>query len=178
MLEFAGPGIKSLPIDFRNGIDVMTTETTCLSSIWETDEVTRGFYEAHKRPEDYQPLHPGQDAYYDKMITIDLSKMESMIALPFHPSNAWTIHEFLENAEELLQKVEADAKRRFPKANPQLTDKIHDGAVWADQGVIAAAPAVCSTTSPRRRTSSAATIPAPAPSASTCTLPPCPCLWS
>ena len=137
VLEFAGPGIKSLPIDFRNGIDVMTTETTCLSSIWETDEVTRGFYEAHKRPEDYKPLHPGQDAYYDKMITIDLSKMESMIALPFHPSNAWTIHEFLENAEELLAKVEADAKRRFPKANPQLTDKIHDGAVWADQGVIA-----------------------------------------
>ena len=137
VLEFAGPGIKSLPIDFRNGIDVMTTETTCLSSIWETDEVTRGFYEAHKRPEDYKPLHPGQDAYYDKMITIDLSKMESMIALPFHPSNAWTIHEFLENAEELLQKVEADAKRRFPKANPQLTGKIHDGAVWADQGVIA-----------------------------------------
>ena len=137
VLEFAGPGIQSLPIDFRNGIDVMTTETTCLSSIWETDEVTRGFYEAHKRPEDYKPLHPGQDAYYDKMITIDLSRMESMIALPFHPSNAWTIHEFLENAEELLQKVEADAKRRFPKANPQLTDKIHDGAVWADQGVIA-----------------------------------------
>ena len=137
VLEFAGPGIKSLPIDFRNGIDVMTTETTCLSSIWETDEVTRGFYEAHKRPEDYKPLHPGQDAYYDKMITIDLSKMESMIALPFHPSNAWTIHEFLENAQELLAKVEADAKRRFPKANPQLTDKIHDGAVWADQGVIA-----------------------------------------
>ena len=137
VLEFAGPGIKSLPIDFRNGIDVMTTETTCLSSIWETDEVTRGFYEAHKRPEDYKPLHPGQDAYYDKMITIDLSRMESMIALPFHPSNAWTIHEFLENAEELLQKVEADAKRRFPKANPQLTGKIHDGAVWADQGVIA-----------------------------------------
>ena len=137
VLEFAGPGIKSLPIDFRNGIDVMTTETTCLSSIWETDEVTQGFYEAHKRPEDYKPLHPGQDAYYDKMITIDLSRMESMIALPFHPSNAWTIHEFLENAEELLAKVEADAKRRFPKANPQLTDKIHDGAVWADQGVIA-----------------------------------------
>ena len=137
VLEFAGPGIQSLPIDFRNGIDVMTTETTCLSSIWETDEVTRGFYEAHKRPEDYKPLHPGQDAYYDKMITIDLSRMESMIALPFHPSNAWTIHEFLENAQELLAKVEADAKRRFPKANPQLTDKIHDGAVWADQGVIA-----------------------------------------
>ncbi len=137
VLEFAGPGVKNLPIDFRNGIDVMTTETTCLSSIWVTDEVTRGFYEAHQRPQDYKPLQPGEDAYYDKLITIDLSRAESMIALPFHPSNAWTIHEFLENAQELLAGVEADAKRRFPKANPRLTDKIHDGAVWADQGVIA-----------------------------------------
>ena len=137
VLEFAGPGVKNLPIDFRNGIDVMTTETTCLSSIWVTDEVTKGFYEAHQRPQDYKPLQPGEDAYYDKLITIDLSKAESMIALPFHPSNAWTIHEFLENAQELLAGVEADAKRRFPKANPRLTDKIHDGAVWADQGVIA-----------------------------------------
>ena len=137
VLEFVGPGIRELPIDFRNGIDVMTTETTCLSSIWETDEETQGFYAAHQRAEDYAPLHPADTAYYDRMITIDLSKVESMIALPFHPSNAWTIHEFLENAEELLQKVEADAKRRFPKANPQLTDKIHDGGVWADQGVIA-----------------------------------------
>ena len=127
-----------------------------------------------ERPEDYRELHPADGAYYDKYIEIDLSKVEPMIALPFHPSNAWTIHEFLENAQELLAKVEADAKRRFPKANPQLTGKIHDGAVWADQGVIAG----CLTTSPRRRTSSGATIPAPAPSASTCTPPPCPCPWS
>ena len=137
VLEFVGPGIKELPIDFRNGIDVMTTETTCLSSIWETDEETQGFYAAHQRPEDYAPLHPAKVAYYDRMISIDLSKIESMIALPFHPSNAWTIHEFLENAEELLAKVEADAARRFPKTHPHLTDKIHDGGVWADQGVIA-----------------------------------------
>ena len=137
VMEFVGPGIASLRQDTRNAIDAMTTETTCLSSIWETDEKTRQFLTVHGRAGDYKPLHPGQDAYYDKMITIDLSRMESMIALPFHPSNAWTIHEFLENAQELLAKVEADAKRRFPKANPQLTDKIHDGAVWADQGVIA-----------------------------------------
>ncbi len=137
VLEFCGPGIKSLPIDYRNGIDVMTTETTCLSSIWETDEVTQGFYETHKRPQDYKPLHPGEGAYYDKYITIELDKVEPMIALPFHPSNAYTIHEFLENAEEILKKVEADAQRRFPKAKVHLTDKIHDGGVWADQGVIA-----------------------------------------
>ena len=137
VLEFVGPGIRELPIDFRNGIDVMTTETTCLSSIWETDEITRGFYETHKRPQDYKELHPGKVAYYDKMITIDLGKVEPMIALPFHPSNAWTIHEFLDNAEEILKSVEADAAKRFPKANIKLTDKIHDGGVWADQGIIA-----------------------------------------
>ena len=140
VLEFVGPGIRELPIDFRNGVDVMTTETTCLSSIWETDEETQGFYAAHQRPEDYAPLHPAKVAYYDRMIAIDLSKIESMIALPFHPSNAWTIHEFLENAQELLAKVEADAAKRFPKAHVKLTDKLHDGGVWADQGIIA----VCS----------------------------------
>lgn len=137
VLEFAGPGVANLPIDFRNGIDVMTTETTCLSSIWETDEETHKFYKTHKREEAYKRLKPGSVAYYDRMITIDLSRQESMIALPFHPSNAYTIHEFLENAEDLLKKVEADASKRFPKANVKLADKIHDGGVWADQGVIA-----------------------------------------
>ena len=137
VLEFAGPGIASLPIDFRNGIDVMTTETTCLSSIWETDAVTDGFYKAHQRPEDYRELHPGQNAYYDKYIELDLGKIESMIALPFHPSNAWTIHEFLANAEDILANLEADVRKRFPKANVSLMNKIHDGGVWADQGVIA-----------------------------------------
>ncbi len=137
VLEFAGPGIASLPIDFRNGIDVMTTETTCLSSIWETDEVTQRFYAAHQRPEEYQPLHPGPCAWYDKYIQIDLSRVEPMIALPFHPSNAWTIHDFQQNAADILAAVEADAQARFPKATVRLTDKIHDGGVWADQGVIA-----------------------------------------
>ena len=137
VLEFVGPGIAGLPIDYRNGIDVMTTETTCLSSIWETDGETKSFYDIHQRPEDFKELHSGENAYYDKYIEIDLSKVEPMIALPFHPSNAWTIHEFLENAEEILSAVEADARKRYPKASPKLTDKIHDGGVWADQGVIA-----------------------------------------
>ena len=137
VLEFCGPGIRDLPIDYRNGIDVMTTETTCLSSIWETDQVTEGFFRTHGRPEDYKPLQPGEVAWYDKYITIELDKVEPMIALPFHPSNAYTIKEFLANAEEILKGVEADARRRFPKADPHLTDKIHDGGVWADQGVIA-----------------------------------------
>ena len=137
VLEFCGPGIRDLPIDYRNGIDVMTTETTCLSSIWETDQVTEGFFRTHGRPEDYKPLRPGEVAWYDKYITIELDKVEPMIALPFHPSNAYTIKEFLANAEEILKGVEEDARRRFPKADPHLTDKIHDGGVWADQGVIA-----------------------------------------
>ncbi|WP_298030104.1 hydratase [uncultured Dysosmobacter sp.] len=137
VLEFAGPGIANLPIDFRNGIDVMTTETTCLSSIWETDGETKGFYDAHRRPDDYKELHPGDGAWYDKYIEIDLSQVEPMIALPFHPSNAWTIREFLDNAPELLAKVEADARNRYPKADVHLTQKIRDGGVWADQGVIA-----------------------------------------
>ncbi len=137
VLEFTGPGLKNLPIDFRNGIDVMTTETTCLSSIWETDEVTERHYAAHGRPEEYKKLAPRGTAYYDAMIEIDLSKMESMIALPFHPSNAYTIHEFLENAEEILAKVEAEAKEKFGKANFDLCSKIKDGKVIADQGIIA-----------------------------------------
>lgn len=137
VLEFAGPGIAGLPIDFRNGIDVMTTETTCLSSIWETDEVTQDFYAVHQRPQDYRPLHPEDGAWYDRCIELDLGQVESMIALPFHPSNAWTIHEFQENAADILAKLESDAKKRFPKAHIDLSRKIHDGGVWADQGVIA-----------------------------------------
>ena len=137
VLEFAGPGIADLPIDYRNGIDVMTTETTCLSSIWETDGVTEDFYKTHQRPADFKVLHPADGAYYDRMVTIDLSSVEPMIALPFHPSNAYTIREFLAHAEEILSGVEADAKRRFPKASPHLVEKIHDGGVWATQGIIA-----------------------------------------
>ena len=137
VLEFVGPGVKHLPIDFRNGIDVMTTETTCLSSIWETDEVVKKHYEAHGRPEEYKELKPQGIAYYDAMIEIDLSKMESMIALPFHPSNAYTIHEFIENADEILAKVEEEAKKKFGKCNLDLRSKVKNGQVLADQGIIA-----------------------------------------
>lgn len=137
VMEFAGPGLKNLPIDFRNGIDVMTTETTCLSSIWETDEITEGFYQTHQRPECYKMLAPGEGAYYDRMITVDLSKAESMIALPFHPSNAYTIHEFVANASEILAGVEKEAAAKFKGVSYHLTDKVRDGKVYADQGVIA-----------------------------------------
>lgn len=138
VLEFAGPGVKNLPIDFRNGIDIMTTETTCLSSIWVTDDEVKHHYEIHNRPEDYRELRPGNVAYYDGMIRIDLSKQESMIALPFHPSNAYTIHELQAKPEEILRKVEEDARKRFgDKVDVHLTDKIKDGKVMADQGIIA-----------------------------------------
>ncbi len=137
VLEFVGPGIKNLSIDFRNGIDVMTTETTCLSSIWATDEITKQHYVAHGRPEEYKELAPKGVAYYDAMIEIDLSKMESMIALPFHPSNAYTIHEFVENAAEILAGVEAEAAKKFGKCKLDLVSKARDGKVYADQGIIA-----------------------------------------
>ena len=138
VLEFAGPGVKNLPIDFRNGIDIMTTETTCLSSIWITDDEVRHHYEIHNRPEDYRELRPGKTTYYDAMIRIDLSAQESMIALPFHPSNAFTIHELQANPEEILRKVEEDARERFgDKIDVNLADKIKDGKVMADQGIIA-----------------------------------------
>lgn len=137
VLEFVGPGIKNLPVDFRNGIDVMTTETTCLSSIWETDEQVRDFYAIHGRPECYKKLSPAKVAYYDRLITIDLDKAEAMIALPFHPSNAYTIHEFNENAKEILAGVEKEASEKFGKVKFDLVSKVKDGKVYADQGIIA-----------------------------------------
>ena len=138
VLEFVGPGVKNLSIDFRNGIDVMTTETTCLSSIWMTDEITQKHFEAHGRPEDYRKLTPADVAYYDSMIDINLDEMESMIALPFHPSNVYTIHDFLANAKEILASVEAEAAAKFKKAKISLVDKVQaDGSVMADQGIIA-----------------------------------------
>ena len=138
VLEFAGPGVKELPIDFRNGIDVMTTETTCLSSIWITDEEVKKYFEMHNRPEAYKKLEPGSVAWYDSMITIDLSKQESMIALPYHPSNAVTIHELQENPEKVLKAIEEDTVKRFgDKVHPDLLSKIKNGKVYADQGIIA-----------------------------------------
>lgn len=137
ILEFAGPGVKSLPIDFRTGIDTMTTETTCLSSIWITDDVVKEHYDAHFRSDCYKELKPGKVAWYDGMIKIDLSSEEAMIALPFHPSNAYTINEFQANPMEILRKVEANAKELFGNIDYKLTDKIKDGKVIADQGIIA-----------------------------------------
>lgn len=139
VLEFAGPGVKNLPIDFRNGIDIMTTETTCLSSIWITDEEVKHHYELHNRPQDYKELRPGKTAYYDAMIRIDLDTQESMIALPFHPSNACTIHELQEHPEEILKRIQEDGIKRYGDKvkDINLMNKIRDGKVWADQGIIA-----------------------------------------
>ena len=138
VLEFAGPGVKDLPIDFRNGIDVMTTETTCLSSIWVTDDTVKEYFKLHGRPEAYKKLEPGKVAYYDSMIRIDLSKQECMIALPFHPSNAYTIHELQADPEGILKKVEEDTRKRFgDKVQVDLVSKIKDGKVVADQALIA-----------------------------------------
>ncbi len=137
VLEFVGPGIDLLSVDFRNGVDVMTTETACLSSIWETDDDVRRYYRIHGRPDAYQKLAPARGAAYDAYITIELDQVDSMIALPFHPSNAWTIREFNAHAAEILADVEAEAAKKFPKARLDLASKLHDGGVWADQGVIA-----------------------------------------
>jgi aconitate hydratase len=137
VLEFVGPALAHLPVEFRNGIDVMTTETTCLSSIWQTDDAVKAYYAAHGRLEDYAELRPGSVAYYDSMIHIDLDTIESMIALPFHPSSAYTIHEFLRNAEELLAAVDEETKKKFPKTSPNLKQKAQGGKVLADQGIIA-----------------------------------------
>ncbi len=138
VLEFAGPGVKHLPIDFRNGIDVMTTETTCLSSIWVTDDEVKNYFEMHGRPEAYKELKPGKVAYYDSMIRIDLDTQESMIALPYHPSNAVTIHELQANPEKVLKAIEEDTKKRFgDKVHPDLLSKVRNGKVYADQGIIA-----------------------------------------
>ena len=137
ILEFVGPGIANLSIDYRIGIDVMTTETTCLSSIWETDEKTQEYYAIHGREGDYKQLKVTQPAYYDGAVTIDLSRIEPMIALPFHPSNAYTIREFLANPVEILKKVEEQGRKIKGDDSFTLTDKVKGGKVYVDQGVIA-----------------------------------------
>ena len=138
VLEFAGPGVKELPMDFRNGIDVMTTETTCLSSVWVTDETVEAHYRIHGRAGEYRRLEPGPVAYYDSMIRIDLSSQESMIALPFHPSNACTIHELQADPEGVLKGIEEDVRKRFgDKVSVDLLSKVKDGRLVADQALIA-----------------------------------------
>ena len=139
ILEFIGPGIKNLSMDFRSGIDVMTTETTCLSSIWETDGVTEEFFKAHGRAGDFKQLHPVDPAYYDGAVVIDLSRIEPMIALPFHPSNAYTIREVIDNASDILNEVEkAGNALKGAGAKPyRLLDRVRDGKIYVSQGVIA-----------------------------------------
>lgn len=139
VMEFIGPGIKNLSMETRMGIDVMTTETACLSSVWETDEKTQEYFALHNRSEAYKELKAVDGAYYDKAIVIDLSKIEPMIALPFHPSNAYTIKDFLSRPYELLKECEEAGQKLLPEGKGKftLTDKIIDGKVYVEQGVIA-----------------------------------------
>ena len=137
VMEFVGPGVASLPIEYRNAIDVMTTETTCWSSIWVTDEETQRYYTLHGRPQDYKKLNPAEVAYYDGCVYIDLSTVESTIAMPMHPSNTYTIHELQANAKDILHLVQEEANKQIKGAKMNLDSKYHDGAVWVDQGEIA-----------------------------------------
>ena len=138
VMEFVGPGVANLSADFRIGVDVMTTETTCLSSIWSTDEKIREFYSVHGREGDYKELNPGADAYYDGAIELDLGEIRPMIAMPFHPSCAYTIEEVNKNLMDVLDETEKRAKVSFgDKVNFTLKNKVIDGKLYVDQGVIA-----------------------------------------
>ncbi|MCH5248915.1 MAG: hydratase [Lachnospiraceae bacterium] len=138
VMEFVGPGVKNLSADFRIGVDVMTTETTCLSSIWTTDENIKEFYDIHGRSEDYKELNPDEIAYYDGMIEVDLSAVRPMIAMPFHPSNTYTIDELNANLTDILHDVEEKAKVSLDGAVPySLQDKVVNGKFMVDQGIIA-----------------------------------------
>lgn len=138
IMEFVGDGIRHLSVDYRIGIDVMTTETTCLSSIWETDERVKEFYEIHNRPNDYKELRLSAPAYYDGLIEVDLGKIRPMIAMPFHPSNTYMVDEVNKNPKDILHEVEEKAKVSFGKdINFKLTDKIKNGRIQVDQGIIA-----------------------------------------
>ncbi len=138
VMEFVGPGVAKLSVDFRIGIDVMTTETTCLSSIWKTDDTIKEFYDIHGRSEDYKELNPGEVAYYDGVVYVDLSKIKPMIAMPFHPSNTYTIDEVNANLKDILHDVEKRALVSLDGAvDYSLQDKIRDGKLYVEQGIIA-----------------------------------------
>ena len=138
VMEFVGPGVANLSADFRIGVDVMTTETTCLSSIWQTDEKIQEFYEIHGRSEDYKELKPGETAYYDGCVEIDLSEIRPMIAMPFHPSNTYTIDELKANLDDILADVEKKAHISLDGKVPYtLRDKVIDGKLYVEQGIIA-----------------------------------------
>ena len=138
VMEFVGPGVEKLSADFRIGVDVMTTETTCLSSIWKTDDVIKDFYDIHGRVEDYKELNPAKVAYYDGMVKIDLSKIRPMIAMPFHPSNTYTIEDMNKNLMDVLHDCEQKALVSLDgQVDFKLTDKVRDGKLYVDQGIIA-----------------------------------------
>lgn len=138
VMEFVGPGVANLSIDYRIGIDVMTTETTCLSSIWQTDTKVSEFYDMHGRKEAYKQLQPKDIAYYDGMIELDLSEIRPMIAMPFHPSNTYTIQELKENLQDILADCEARARVSLgDEVSFNLRDKVRDGKLMVEQGVIA-----------------------------------------
>ena len=139
IMEFVGPGVSSMDTDYRNGVDVMTTETTCLSSIWRTDEDTKAYLDLHGRGDAYKELNPEEVAYYDGVVYVDLSTIKPMIALPFHPSNTYEIEELNNNLGDILRTVEKEAERIVgsSKANLSLTDKIVNGKLMVQQGVIA-----------------------------------------
>ncbi|MDD6660812.1 MAG: hydratase [Lachnospiraceae bacterium] len=138
VMEFVGPGVANLSADFRIGVDVMTTETTCLSSIWKTDDTIKEFYEIHGRSEDYRELNPGAVAYYDGVVTVDLSEIRPMIAMPFHPSNTYTIEELNANLMDILDDVEKRAKVSLDGAvDFTLKNKVRNGKLYVDQGIIA-----------------------------------------
>ena len=139
VLEFIGPGIFDLSVDFRSGIDVMTTETTCLSSIWMTDDKVKEYYEIHKRPDAYKEMEPKSIAYYDSIIKIDLSKIKPMIALPFHPSNVYSMEDLIANPYDVLSIAEKEANLQLEDSalKLNLVDKIVDGKIKVDQGIIA-----------------------------------------
>ncbi len=138
VMEFVGPGVEKLSADFRIGVDVMTTETTCLSSIWKTDDVIKDFYDIHGRVEDYKELNPAKVAYYDGMVKIDLSKIRPMIAMPFHPSNTYTIEDMNKNLMDVLHDCEQKALVSLDgQVDFKLTDKVRDGKLYVEQGIIA-----------------------------------------
>lgn len=138
VMEFVGPGVANLSADYRIGVDVMTTETTCLSSIWSTDEKIKEFYEIHGRENDYKELNPGEVAYYDSFIEIDLSTIKPMIAMPFHPSNTYTIDELNANLMDILDDCEKRAQVSFDgKVDLDLKSKVRNGKLYVDQGIIA-----------------------------------------
>ncbi len=137
VMEFVGPGIADLPIEYRNAVDVMTTETTCWSSVWVTDGRTKNYLAMHGRPEAYRELKPGDAAWYGGCVEVDLSSVECTIAMPMHPSNTYTIHELQENAADILRLTEEAVNAQIKGAKIDLMSKLRDGGIWVDQGEIA-----------------------------------------